>query len=211
MVWIGMALVWGGYSVGLYGWSLVRGYNLTLAQMVSPTKWYSGQWPPAKAGNEQIIPTGNAAGTQTTALVLANTGAGNAAQAGGGVVPGQPAGGVSNTAAIKAAAAAHGWGSGGQWNALTHLINQESGGSNTVANSSSGALGIAQALGHGTSCSAGTLGNEYGPQYGLTCAEASAANSGNATQQARWMMGYIASTYGTPSNAWAHELSNNWY
>jgi len=211
MVWIGMALVWGGYSVGLYGWSLVRGYNLTLAQMVSPTKWYSGQWPPAHAGNEQIIPTGNAAGTQTTALELANTGAGNAAQSGGGVVPGQPAGGVSNTAAIKAAAAQHGWGSGGQWNALTHLINQESGGSNTVANSSSGALGIAQALGHGTSCSAGTLGNEYGPQYGLTCAEASEANSGNPEKQAKWMMGYIAATYGTPSQAWAHELSNNWY
>ena len=110
-----MTLVWAGYSVGLYGYSLVRGYNLTLAQMVSPTKWYSGQWPPAKAGNEQILPTGNAAGLQTTALVVANAPAGNA------------------------------------------------------------------------------------------------ANSGNAAQQARWMMGYIKSAYGSPANAWGHELSNNWY
>jgi hypothetical protein len=212
MVWIGMTLVWAGYSVGLYGYSLVRGYNLTLAQMVSPTKWYSGQWPPAKAGNEQILPTGNAAGLATTALVVANAPAGNAANSsGGGVTPGQSAGGLANLGVIRAAAAVHGWGSGGQWNALTHLLAAESGGSNTAQNPTSGALGIAQALGHGTSCSGGSLGNEYGPQYGLSCAQASAANSGNATQQARWMMGYIKSAYGSPANAWGHELSNNWY
>ena len=41
MVWLGFGLGWMGYAVGLYGYALVRGYNLTLAQMVSPTKWYA--------------------------------------------------------------------------------------------------------------------------------------------------------------------------
>ena len=136
MVWLGFGLGWMGYAVGLYGYSLVRGYNLTLAEMVSPTKWYAGKWPPAAAGNEQILPTGNAAGIQTTALVLANAPAGTATAGSGGTsAPGQPVR-VANTAAIKAAAAVHGWGSGGQWNALTHLINQESGGSPTARNPS---------------------------------------------------------------------------
>jgi hypothetical protein len=216
MVWIGMTLVWAGYSVGLYGYSLVRGYNLTLAQMVSPTKWYSGQWPPAKAGNEQILPTGNAAGLQTTAFVAVNAPAGNAANSsGGGVTPGQPAGGLANVAISPAAAPAHGWGSGGQWNALTHIVNAESGGNPTAQGPPVAGLGqafgIAQALGHGTSCSQGTITNQYGPSYGLSCAQARAANSGNAVQQARWMMGYIKATYGTPANAWAFHLANNAY
>ena len=210
MVWLGFGLGWLGYTAGLYGYSLVRGYNLTLAQMVSPTKWYAGKWPPAAAGNEQIFPSGNAAGIATTALVLANAPAGTATTGGGGPAPAQPVR-VANTATVRAAAAAHGWGSGGQWNALTHLLNAESGANPTIRNPSSGALGIAQALGHGTSCSAGTLGNEYGPQYGLSCAQARQANSGNATQQLRWMMGYIKSRYGTPVAAWNHEVANNWY
>jgi len=211
MAWIGMAMVWAGYSVGLYGYSLVRGYNLTFPKMLSPTGWYSGPWPPQKAGNTEIIPTGDKAGTIVLANTLSNAPAGEATTATGGIVPGQPAGGIGNTAAIKAAAAVHGWGTGGQWNALTHLLAAESGGSSTVANPSSGALGIAQALGHGTGCSAGSLGNEYGPQYGLSCAQAQQANSGNAFQQARWMMGYIASRYGTPANAWSHETNYHWY
>ena len=212
MVWLGFGLGWMGYAVGLYGYALVRGYNLTLAQMVSPAKWYQGKWPPAAAGNEQILPTGDKAGIQTTALVLANAPAGTATAGGGGAAPGQPAG-VANTATIRAVAATHGWGSGGQWNALTHLINGESGGNPTIRNSSSGALGIAQALGHGTSCSGGTLGNEYGPSYGLSCKQAQAANSGNATQQLRWMLGYIKATYGSPVNAYNTWLSRSphWY
>jgi hypothetical protein len=164
------------------------------------------------------LPTGGTAGAQTKALVLTNAPPGNATTKGGGgsgggggiAGPSQPAR-IASTATIRAAASSHGWGKGTQWNALTHLIAQESGGNATARNPSSGALGIAQALGHGTSCSGGTLGNEYGPQYGLTCAQAKAANSGNATQQLRWMLGYIKSRYGSPAVAWQHETQNNWY
>jgi hypothetical protein len=53
------------------------------------------------------------------------------------------------------------------------------------ANPSSGALGLAQALGHGNANTAGSLGNEYGG-YGLTDAQARAANSGDASMQALW-------------------------
>lgn len=210
MVWLGMGIVWAGYTWGLYGYCLIRGYNITLHQVVSPTQWYSGKWPPQPAGNQDILPTGTEGGTANIQLTVANAPAGTASSTSGGVVPGQSTR-VASAAAIRTAATGFGWGNGGQWNALTHLINQESGGNPTIRNPSSGALGIAQALGHGTSCSAGSLGNEYGPQYGLTCQQASAANSGNAIQQARWMMGYIRSRYGSPAKAWQHEIENNWY
>jgi hypothetical protein len=210
VLWIGFGLVWLGYGTGLYGYCLIRGYNISGRQIWSPVDWYSGKWPPGLAGNTVILPAGDQASAKTTALVLANAPAGTASAAGGVSGPAQPAR-IASTATVRAAAGTHGWGNGTQWNALTHLIAQESGGNATARNPSSGALGIAQALGHGTSCSAGTLGNEYGPQYGLSCAQARQANSGNATQQLRWMLGYIKSRYGSPAAAWQHETQNNWY
>lgn len=97
------------------------------------------------------------------------------------------------------------------------LWNQESGWRQDAYNTSSGAFGIAQALNHGTPGSAGTeeVGgvkhDEYGAEYGLTTAEAVDANNGSAREQILWGIGYIASRYGDPSTAWAHEVSHNWY
>jgi hypothetical protein len=90
------------------------------------------------------------------------------------------------------------------------VIADESGGNPEAVNAASGALGIAQALGHGTADTAGTLGNEYGG-YGLTTAQAVAANSGNAEDQLLWMANYIKATYGTPSGALASENENHYY
>src|SRR5215472_5131127 len=211
MVVIGFGLAFVSYTFGLYGWTLVRGYNITLKQLVSPTQFYTGKWPPGPAGNTEIFPTGDKAGAQTTALVVTNP-PGNALAGG---APSTPAGGVANTATIKQVASGYGWQSGGNYNALTHLIAGESGGRPTARNPSSGALGIAQALGHGApdGSTAGSLGNEYGAQYGLTVAQARQANSGNATQQLRWMLGYIKATYGTPAAAYSTWLSRSphWY
>ena len=39
MVPIGMALAWGGYTLGVWGYCLVRGYDVTFMQM------FKGQWP----------------------------------------------------------------------------------------------------------------------------------------------------------------------
>jgi hypothetical protein len=124
---------------------------------------------------------------------------------------GQP---VSNSGSAQAilqqTAAQDGWGSGSEWQALSNVENAEAGFNPTADNPSSGALGLAQALGHGNANTAGTLGNQYGG-YGLTDAQAKAANSGNAADQALWMVNYIKSTYGTPEAAWAHEQADHWY
>ena len=95
---------------------------------------------------------------------------------------------------------------------LVKLWDRESGWSATARNPSSGAFGIAQALGHGTSCSAAPDGtNEYGPQYGLTCAEAQQANAGSVRWQIEWGLSYIKNRYGSPTAALAHENANSWY
>jgi hypothetical protein len=53
---IGMGLGWLGYALGLWGWSLLRGYNVTLGQLMSPLHPYAGTWPPALLPNTQTLP-----------------------------------------------------------------------------------------------------------------------------------------------------------
>jgi LysM repeat protein len=119
--------------------------------------------------------------------------------------------GGSNQAVLQAVAAQFGW-TGGEWAALQQLESMEDATySTTIANPSSGALGMGQALGHGTAGSAGSLGNEYGANYGLTTAQAQQANSGSAQYQALWMCTYIRDTYGMPSAAVQFHLANNYY
>lgn len=52
MIPIGFVLVWAGYTVGLKGWALLQGWDITFASMVSPVRWYQGAWPPP------LIPAG---------------------------------------------------------------------------------------------------------------------------------------------------------
>jgi murein DD-endopeptidase MepM/ murein hydrolase activator NlpD len=80
-----------------------------------------------------------------------------------------------------------GWGMD-QWPSLQALWNQESGWNANAVNSSSGAYGIPQALGHG---------HPY--------------NLGDAPAQIAWGLNYIRGRYGSPAAAEAHERSNNWY
>ena len=108
------------------------------------------------------------------------------------------------------AAKVYGWDTGAEWNALVYVEMREAGFNPKARNPGSGALGMAQALGHGTSGTAGTLGNEYGGS-GLTDAQAKAANSGDAYWQAVWMCNYIKDRYGDPIAAANHERSHNWY
>jgi hypothetical protein len=127
-------------------------------------------------------------------------------------VVGDIASGGSVQEILHAAASAKGWGTGSQWQSLQSLEIAEAGWNPRVKNPSSGAIGIAQALGHGKgSATAGTLGNEYGG-FGLTDAEAKAANSGSAPEQAKWMVNYIASRWGDPNTAWGgYRARGNWY
>ena len=53
MVWLGFGLGWMGYAVGLYGYVLITGYNLTLAQLISPTGYYTGPWAEEATGRRR--------------------------------------------------------------------------------------------------------------------------------------------------------------
>lgn len=82
---------------------------------------------------------------------------------------------------------AAGWGAN-EWPSLKALWTQESGWDANSVNSSSGAYGIPQALGHGH-------------PFAL----------GDARAQIAWGLNYIRGRYGSPSAAEAHERSFNWY
>jgi hypothetical protein len=222
VIFIGFGMVWFGYTTMFWGYSLVKGYNLSLKQIVSPANYYTGTWPPKLAGNTVIIPDGTAASEQTVTLAAytgsaaTTSGTSGSSGGGGGGSAGTAPTGISSSAAIQKAAALFGWGSGSQWACLTNVIAAESGGNPNADNSSSGAYGIAQALGHGASNTAGTGGrNEYGPVngnwFGMSASDMQQANSGNAYYQAFWMMSYIKLTYRTPCGAWSHEQSYHWY
>jgi hypothetical protein len=164
------------------------------------------------AGNTVIIPDWGTDSAVIASEAPTATSSGSGGSGGSGTSTGGAAGGGSASAnqavakqVIGANSAFSGWDSGGQWQCLVNLWNQESGWSASARNPSSGALGIAQALGHGTGS-----GGEYGG-YGLTAAQDSGANSGNAADQILWGLNYIAKTYGSPCAAWSHEQSNNWY
>lgn len=179
-------------------WSGIKGANVsnTLRSLVT------GQQPASTDANPV---TGTVAGIGSG--ISGSTGIGSGSS-GSSVAP--VSGGGSNQAILQQTAAKFGW-TGAQWTALANVEMAEAGFSTTARNPQSGALGMAQALGHGQgSATAGTLGNEYGG-YGLTTAQAKAANSGDAAAQALWMCNYIRATYGTPEAAWAHEQSHHWY
>lgn len=123
------------------------------------------------------------------------------------------ASGLSPQAALQTAAARYGWDKGPQWTALTNIEMNEAGFNPRATNPTSQAFGLAQALDHGTAKTQGTLSNMYGG-FGLTTAQAVAANSGDPGTQALWMVNYIRSRYTNPVNAWAkyhHADGSNWY
>jgi hypothetical protein len=104
--------------------------------------------------------------------------------------------------------AKYGWGN--QFAAFNNIVMAESSWNPRIANPGSGAFGIAQALGHGTSSTRGTLTNMYG-NYGTSDATCRAANSGNGYAQLIWMMSYIKEAYGSPNAAWAFHQAHGSY
>ena len=89
------------------------------------------------------------------------------------------------------------------------LIGMEATGPKST-NSSSGAFGWAQALGHGGSGTSGCGRNQYGG-FGLSDAQAQKANCGSGPEQLLWMANYIKATYGTPCAAVKFHLAHNYY
>lgn len=163
---------------------------------------------PAPAAPVQANLTAEVSKAQAAVAAPGSAQTGTAAAGGGAYQGTVSAGSAQNTAQLLLTK--YGWDLS-QMASLIKLWTQESGWSPTARNAS-GAFGIAQALGHGDAGSAAPDGtNEYGAQYGLTEAEAQAANSGNARWQIEWGLGYIRDRYGSPDSAWAHEQGFNWY
>lgn len=95
-------------------------------------------------------------------------------------------------ATARAMIGEYGWG-GDQFGCLESLWTRESNWNYQAYNGSSGATGIPQAL------------------PGSKMASAGSDWQTNATTQIRWGLGYIASVYGTPCNAWGHSNATGWY
>jgi hypothetical protein len=112
-------------------------------------------------------------------------------------------------------AAAWGWSGGSQWACLYALWERESGWQNLIMNRSSGAWGIAQALGHGGSAAIPALIRfpDGATESGVAVNQypSAAANRGDARAQIEWGLAYIAGRYGTPCGAWSHEQTDSWY
>lgn len=53
---LGILVVFAGYTVTSYGWVLLRGYNITFRQWVSPLNPYIWQGTPGTVPTGQIFP-----------------------------------------------------------------------------------------------------------------------------------------------------------
>jgi hypothetical protein len=57
---IGFGMLWAGYAVSMWGYTLIRGYNVTFGQLVNPVHPYGtgkGQpWPPPLIPKGQLLP-----------------------------------------------------------------------------------------------------------------------------------------------------------
>lgn len=108
---------------------------------------------------------------------------------GGGSVVNDPAGARQYASSRLGA---YGWGQE-QMQCLSQLWTQESSWMTDATNPSSGAYGIAQALPPDKYYSAGS---DWLSNY---------------RTQIDWGLGYIRDRYGSPCNAWQHEIGFNWY
>jgi hypothetical protein len=62
---IGIALLLGGYGVGLTGYSLIRGYDMTLGSFWNPV--HPGKWNTALYTGTSVFPDGKTQGTSKAA------------------------------------------------------------------------------------------------------------------------------------------------
>ncbi|MBB6403318.1 lytic transglycosylase domain-containing protein [Arthrobacter sp. AZCC_0090] len=129
-----------------------------------------------------------AAANQQAQQPVSSGGGGGFAGGGGSVVNDPP--GARQYASSRLGA--YGWGQD-QMQCLSLLWTQESSWMTDATNPSSGAYGIAQALPPDKYYSAGS---DWLSNY---------------RTQIDWGLGYIRDRYGSPCNAWQHEMGFNWY
>lgn len=181
---------------GLLIWSGLKGkqWSDVLRQLIAGKK-------PGAATTAYTI-----SGTPSTAFGYGAAGEGSGGSLSSGALTAPEVG--SYKAFAAALLVKYGW--VGQFGDFNNIVMGESSWNPKIANPSSGAFGIAQALGHGTASTRGSITNEYG-NYGTSDATCRAANSGNGYAQLIWMCAYIKSAYGSPANAWAYHQAHNAY
>lgn len=146
-------------------------------------------------------------GVQTTSAISPISGSGSGSSNTGGIAGNVPASG-SLTAMLTDLGKRFSW-DASEISCWIQLIGMESTSAKST-NPSSGAFGWAQALGHGTSGTAGCGRNEYGG-FGLSAAQAQKANCGSAPEQLLWMANYVKATYGNPCAAVQFHKAHNYY
>lgn len=100
MIVFAIGVAWVGYTLALYGYGMVKGYDVSFTQMVSPSSYYTGAWPPCQSPDTTIFPGGSCAqGATKTASPSQPTGANAANPAGGAVKSGAPQPGVQGVTA----------------------------------------------------------------------------------------------------------------
>lgn len=194
---VGLAYAAGGFVLF---WSGLK--NATLQQTL--TAFLKGQQPPANLTGPPTIGVAQAASSTTPSTSSAAAAA---------TLPGNTGAATASAAAAQtlarglATAQGHpSWATGQLWADWVALWNRESGWSNTADTRKSGldppdatdfAYGIPQSRPYSKMPQAG-----WPPDKG---------GSADPVSQITWGIGYIAGTYGDPSGAWAHEVSNGWY
>jgi hypothetical protein len=63
---IGFGLLWVSYTGGLWAYCLLRGYDITPAQLINPVRPYAGPWPPPPIPAGAIFPPGKSGAAATT-------------------------------------------------------------------------------------------------------------------------------------------------
>lgn len=182
----GLTLAYGAMG-GILLWSGIKGWTIsdTFRNLLS------GKTPTT---NEEPI------NTSESSTSSADSGTNPASPPAPGDTSAHSAAAASYQAMAKMLALAAGhpdWITGTQWADWVSLWNQESGWSATAQNPGSGAYGIAQA----------------NPYTKMPKSAWPPADGGQANPQAQitWGIDYIASTYGDPETAWAHEVAQGWY
>lgn len=86
---IGIGMLWGAYTAALWGWTLIKGYQLTLGDIAMPGRKVT--WPPPKLPDNVVF--GGGAAPKTNAQGPTTPPPGFQNQAPGppnSVIPGQP-------------------------------------------------------------------------------------------------------------------------
>lgn len=61
---IGIGMLWGAYTIGFWGFTLIKGYDISPVAIIIPGKW-KGTWPPPAMPNTQVLGQGSAGAAQT--------------------------------------------------------------------------------------------------------------------------------------------------